>query len=258
MRRPTSHQVRAAQSPQRGEVRRGCAWRPVGSFLANLWHAVGDRLHPDKQGRRAQSCRVEARLWELSSPIPQGRPCGWPPAAAVLGRQRDDGYRGTGLPSTPERAEALALALPFVYPGGSIGPVSEVRRMGPLPDSARDTARQSLDSARELLQAGEELRAQAAATIGVGYALLAALDGLGSISKSLQHIAHHLADPSFGCARGSPSAGGAALCFFGPRSVRTASAPADPGGHERSRPVCQNPRSEGIHADDLGSWNGAG
>jgi hypothetical protein len=32
---------------------------------------------------------------------PQGRPCGRPPAAAVLGRQRLDGHRGTGLPFHP-------------------------------------------------------------------------------------------------------------------------------------------------------------
>jgi hypothetical protein len=42
--------------------------------------------------------------------------------------------------------------------------------------------------------------------------------------------------------------------------VRAGSAPHQeplvPGGHERSRPVCLNPRSQAIHADDLGTWNG--
>jgi hypothetical protein len=41
---------------------------------------------------------------------PQGRPCGRPPAAAVLGRQRHDGHRGTGLTLPPGEAKAPPYA----------------------------------------------------------------------------------------------------------------------------------------------------
>jgi hypothetical protein len=44
----------------------------------------------------------------------------------------------------------------------------------------------------------------------------------------------------------------------GPCWVRTASRPLVLGGHERSRPVCENHRPHGIHASDLGQRNKAG
>jgi hypothetical protein len=44
--------------------------------------------------------------------------------------------------------------------------------------------------------------------------------------------------------------------------VRTGSArhrePLVASGHERSRPTCKNRRSQGLPAEDLGRWNGAG
>jgi hypothetical protein len=74
---------------------------------------------------------------------PQGRPCGRPPAAAVLGRQRHDGNRGTALTLHPEQGgsitgQAMSFSPPEeVHAMTSQGTAARMPRWGRLPTRAR-------------------------------------------------------------------------------------------------------------------------
>jgi hypothetical protein len=108
----------------------------------------------------------------------QGRPCGRPPAALRAGN--DTAVTGGSRLTLPPRQLQLWHHLPDLSPTGGVElrPVSETRRLRQLPDSYYK-ADEILAIAGGFLQGGNDpQQAHTAATIGLGYALLALADAL--------------------------------------------------------------------------------
>jgi hypothetical protein len=95
----------------------------------SAWQGVPHSGRPDgTAGSGGRSIRRPVRPVTTSSTLPQGRPCGRPPAAAVLGRQRHaspsdplrwvahNAYQGRRRPCLPRRIEA-GLSLLHWPPG---------------------------------------------------------------------------------------------------------------------------------------------